>query len=173
MKISPKIGLWLISVLWVGGIAFLWAKNEYELTHGTEIVLKTAPIDPRDLFRGDYVTLRYEISELNLDSLGRSDLYLTRNSTVFVSLTEKNGYWEASRVQTKMPEQGVFLRGRVVRAIDRIVDVKYGIESYFVPEGKGKEIEKQHAAGNLKVLVSVSPYGKGKLKGLKYDEDGP
>lgn len=172
MRISPKLGLWLTTIIWAGVIAFLWAKNEYELNHGTEIVLKTAPVDPRDLFRGDYVTLHYEISTLNLDSLGQSDLYLGRNSTVFVSLIEKNGYWEATQAQTKMPKQGVFLRGRVTRTFDRSVEINYGIESYFVPEGQGKEIEKQYAAGNLKVVVSVSLYGKGKLKGLKYDEGG-
>ena len=36
--------------------------NEYTLIHGHKLMLKTVPVDPRDLLRGDYVILDYEIS---------------------------------------------------------------------------------------------------------------
>jgi uncharacterized membrane-anchored protein len=34
------------------------------LRDGTEVTLQTRPVDPRDLLRGDYVVLRYDISQL-------------------------------------------------------------------------------------------------------------
>ena len=33
------------------------------LLSGTEIKIKTIPVDPRSLFRGNYARLRYEISQ--------------------------------------------------------------------------------------------------------------
>ncbi len=42
----------------------LIAWNEQALASGTDVTLKTAPVDPVDLFRGRYVTLSYEISAL-------------------------------------------------------------------------------------------------------------
>lgn len=169
-RISPKIGLWITTILWVCVIAGLWAKNEYQLTHGKEILLKTAPVDPRDLFRGDYVVLRYEISSLNLDSLEQDDLYLKRNSVIFVDLAKKNGYWHATKIHTEIPANGIFLRGQVTRVYNKTVEIKYGIESYFVPEGEGKKIEQQYADRKVDVVVAVSPYGQGLLKGLKISE---
>jgi uncharacterized membrane-anchored protein len=35
------------------------------LKSGREITLPVKPVDPRDIFRGDYVTLGYDISSLN------------------------------------------------------------------------------------------------------------
>ena len=39
------------------------------LSQGREIVIRTVPIDPRDLFRGDYVILRYGVSRVSLAGL--------------------------------------------------------------------------------------------------------
>jgi hypothetical protein len=41
----------------------------YILKTGKVIHLRTAPIDPRDIFRGDYVRLNYEISRIAIDDL--------------------------------------------------------------------------------------------------------
>ena len=39
------------------------------LRSGTEVLLKTAPVDPRDLLRGDYVILTYDISTISTTSI--------------------------------------------------------------------------------------------------------
>ena len=39
-------------------------EREFILITGERIRLRTAPIDPRDPFRGDFVRLRYEISSV-------------------------------------------------------------------------------------------------------------
>src|SRR5262245_14089672 len=38
------------------------------LATGEAILLRAAPVDPRDIFRGDYVTLSYEISQPGWDA---------------------------------------------------------------------------------------------------------
>ena len=45
-------------------LALLWIVSGRVslLSSGQEVVLQTVPVDPRDLLRGDYVILRYDIS---------------------------------------------------------------------------------------------------------------
>ena len=45
------------------------------------------------------------------------------------------------------------------------ISVVYGIESYFVPEGKGKDIEKNRGK-DLAVKVSVDKFGNAVIKSL-------
>ena len=49
-------------ILQVMVLAYMAGEREYILKNGKLIHLRTAPVDPRDLFRGDYVRLNYEIS---------------------------------------------------------------------------------------------------------------
>jgi uncharacterized membrane-anchored protein len=56
------IGIGIFWVLIIGG--FIGFK-EFTLRTGEEVLLKTLPVDPRDLFRGDYVILRYDVSRVD------------------------------------------------------------------------------------------------------------
>lgn len=55
------------------------------------------------------------------------------------------------------------------QTIFRQLNVEYGIESYFVEEGKGKAIEAARNARELKVEVSLRRDGKGIITGLILD----
>lgn len=53
-----------------GGLALViavttWsvARKEWLLTHGQELILALAPVDPRSLMQGDYMALRFEVGE--------------------------------------------------------------------------------------------------------------
>ena len=60
------------------------------LTYGTKIILKTQPVDPWDLFRGDYVILNYEISSLDLKTIATAGTKEFKpGDTVYVSLEKK------------------------------------------------------------------------------------
>lgn len=74
------------------------------LRSGTEIRLATAPVDPRDLFRGDYVILNYRISTLEPAALD-GDKAFERNQTVFVRVAPgADGLAEAKGVYLARPE---------------------------------------------------------------------
>ena len=63
---TPKLKRLFIAVI-VVQVVFLLGLVGYResiLTLGRTAVLQTVPVDPRDLFRGEYVVLRYEISTL-------------------------------------------------------------------------------------------------------------
>ena len=47
--------------------------------------------------------------------------------------------------------------------------IKYGIESYFVPEGEGKRLEDLVRERKLQVLVAVGADGEAAIKGLLID----
>ena len=57
-KHLPFIG---VIVFVVGVVGYLIWSKERIVSGGTEVILETRPIDPRDLFRGEYVILRYKI----------------------------------------------------------------------------------------------------------------
>jgi uncharacterized membrane-anchored protein len=63
----------------------LIAWNEVALATGTEVTLRTVPVDPLDLFRGRYVRLSYEISRVPVEpGVGPGD-------TVYVALRPGDG----------------------------------------------------------------------------------
>ena len=86
------------------------------LREGREVTLQTRPVDPRDLLRGDYVVLGYDISQLPAGALAGQPT-AERNPVVFVKLApDANGLYQAvsvhaAPVTVTAPE--VLIRGRV------------------------------------------------------------
>jgi len=128
----------LVLVGWV-------ARLEWALARGATVRVAVLQRDPRDLLRGDYVWLQYPFSEILLSDLpgGR----LEAGDRVWIALAPRDGLWEmtASSVTRAglplAPGQRV-LMGKVsyavyVRSGPERVRVEYGIERYYVPEGKG------------------------------------
>jgi len=220
--------------------------REVWIAKGRKVLLKTVPVDPRDIFRGDYARLRYDISSLDLDSLGCKESFGS-GSKVFVSLKKnEKGVFEPSAVSSKMPVGGIFIAGKskygqrtnskwevslkaedgtvrtfhpqwfygmtkgdsavfcidnqgnvqnsmkesaeypqkcygdgvvavkgaiedVVETKYQILDVEYGIESYFVEEGAGRVIETAPRSKEVTVEVSLNKKGQGLITGLFID----
>ena len=151
----------LLVVLMVGDrIAILRA--------GADVMLQTRPIDPRDFLRGDYVVLGYDISTVSTSVL--KDEALARPGTpIFVKLApNRDGFHEvvsahAAPVEVATPE--VLIRGRVVGG-GRTLQVRYGIERYFVPEGEGRKLENARNQRRLTIVAAVAPTGRAAIKRL-------
>jgi uncharacterized membrane-anchored protein len=138
------------------------------LENGVEVVLKTAPIDPRDLLRGYYVRLAYDISRIDMaklqNPLTKQDLNkgFKRRSLVFVRLRPDNeGYWSPVSLHHQIPTQkgarkgqnkDVFIRGRVsysncpasndeMKTTRCRISIRYGIEKYFTNKKRARELE--------------------------------
>jgi len=120
----------------------LIAYNEIKLATGTDVVLRTEPVDPRDLFRGRYVALRYSISNLPAPGARPGDV-------VYVPLYRVNGHWEGRGAFREPPDDDVtFVRGRFTGN-----GIEYGIESLFVDEDVAPELER--AAGRQELYIDV------------------
>jgi uncharacterized membrane-anchored protein len=151
------------------------------LKSGHEITMPVKPVDPRDLFRGDYVTLGYDISTLNKANAQAGQLAdLSAGSSAFVTLSpEPDGGWTVKDVASAFPSQvadgDVVLKGRVKNAwapangSDKTLNVRYGIETYFVPEGAGRALEGKVRDHKIEAIVAVGSDGTAALKGLVVD----
>lgn len=140
---------------------------------GREVVLKTAPVDPRDLFYGDYVQLHYEIQNLS-DDLWKSDVPLAEyeRHQVYVVLEPCDDVYCATGVYDKKPDisdNQIALKGSFQYYDEylKTINLDYGIERYYVEENKGKEIEQKTA--NAKAVIMIAPWGQMKISELQFD----
>lgn len=184
---NQKKILYLIIVFWLLIFSGFILYKEYTLRTGKEIILKTEPVDPRDLFRGDYVTLNYEISTLELDEVPAEDPYFEYNDRIYLALELENGYGVPKKIYKNPPDDELYIKGTVKELIYdweayedsatteepylKELRIEYGIESYFVPEGRGLEIESQQWTGRegVSVKVVVDKYGNAVIKSLLID----
>ncbi|WP_121609943.1 GDYXXLXY domain-containing protein [Mesobacillus foraminis] len=137
----------------------------YTLLAGEEITLKTVPVDPTDLFRGDYVILQYEAEEIQaqlLEKEVRTKLEKGEsNFEVYVPLKLDEGAHVPTKVSFEKPTSGVYLKGRVQYvtagrdSIEEVAYVEYSLDKYFVEENTGLELEEASASGNLLAKVKV------------------
>ena len=63
-KLRLVIAALVLAVAQIGFLSWFIVARAAVLRDGREVVLKVEPIDPRDLLRGDYVWLRYEVSSV-------------------------------------------------------------------------------------------------------------
>jgi uncharacterized membrane-anchored protein len=178
----PKAVLFGVAILVQCALLVLMVADRMQILRGgTEVTLQTQPVDPRDLLRGDYVVLRYDISQLPAGALAGQPA-AERNPVVFVKLAPNaNGLYEAVSVHAEavpvtVPE--VLIRGRVTygascgsprRAFCDKLAIHYGLESYFVPEGEGKKLEQARNQQKLRIVAAVLPSGRAAIKRLLLD----
>ncbi len=175
----------LVCLLQTGAIAAIIVNRAMLLTHGREIVLNVVPVDPRDLLRGDYVRLNYGISQVPTPLVEAFE-HRGASKTIYVTLERQGqaqtGTWvpvAASPEQPAAPEteNRIVLKGTLdwpwawlasnaAYFNPPALHVKYGIESYFVPENTGGDLEKATRTGAVKAVVSVGRDGAAAIKGL-------
>jgi uncharacterized membrane-anchored protein len=175
----PKIILFGVAgLIQMGAIGVMVFDRAEILRTGTDVLLQTRPIDPRDLLRGDYVVLGYDISSVPAGAL-KDQLSPGRNAAVFVKIApNREGFYvavsvHASPVDVVSPE--VLIRGRAVNGADcsrrfcETLQIRYGIESYFVPEGEGRKLESARNQRKLAIVAAVAPTGRAAIKRLLID----
>ncbi len=108
-NIFIAIGIfWLVII--IGFIGF----KEFTLKTGVEVLLKTAPVDPRDLFRGDYVILRYDVSTIDTAALPSRAADFKVGEKIYALLDIGNDeIGKVVNISKEVPVKGVFLMGIV------------------------------------------------------------
>ncbi|MBY4607202.1 GDYXXLXY domain-containing protein [Rhizobium sp. 9T] len=147
------------------------------LSNGAEVLLKTAPVDPRDFLRGDYVVLNYDISTVPVQTVSGGIPAEPGERTLWVRLKKQaDGFWtvtESSFHALPPQPETVILRsqpfyGGGLAAGDSL-RVEYGIERYYVPEGQGKPLEEARNDGSVAIAVRVSADGRAQIRSLLVD----
>lgn len=117
---------------------FSVVKKENLLKDGKLILLSLAPVDPRSLMQGDYMTLRYSISEnLNVNSLPKRGYCVVK--------LNPQGIAEKVRFQknTTPLNKGEYL---IEYNSPDQWNVNIGAESFFFQEGQAENMRKQNTA---------------------------
>jgi uncharacterized membrane-anchored protein len=145
----------IILLLQIFGLISLYAYHLHIEETGKTYLLRAEPVDPRDLLSGDYVALQYTIGTLP-DRFHISGF----NVPIYVTLQLTGTVWEIGDVNEAPPTGDVpYLKGRALGG-----QISYGIERYYVPEGKGK-----HVPRDLYAEIVILPGGTAQLKKLYSD----
>lgn len=132
---------------------FSISKKEELLKDGKLILLALAPVDPRSLMQGDYMSLRYSLSEdLHSESLPKRGYCVVK--------LDKNGVAQRQRFQknTTPLKDGEYL---INYTSSDTWNVNIGAESFFFQEGQAEKYE------NAKYgAVKVDKEGNSLLIGL-------
>lgn len=165
---KPPLKALIITIIWI--IAFfgvvIWIQ-EYTLYTGEEIYLETAPVDPRDLLRWDYVTLRYAFEN---DEIVEN--YILQNNIqdgdeLYISfIKDTNKLWTVSWVWETKPDSWIFIKVKMQEQSWWRESLETWIWKYFVPQWTGREIER--IRWDMTVLVKVDTYGTAKIVDIYY-----
>lgn len=185
----------LVAIAQIAVLANIVIARQNHINNGHEVVLNVIPVDPRDLFRGDYVILGYDITNIDAGVLKSGDDVMALNSgdTIYVALARgADGVSKPIALAASMQDAAMQASANSDTAVIRgtisyrntVTDtsrpgqpsapapqfnVHYGIESYFVPEGTGRELEAKVRTANVRALVALDKGGVAALKGLEVD----
>lgn len=181
-RLTTRAGaLAAVAALQLAVLGFMVADRVRIVKTGREIVLPIVPVDPRDLFKGDYVRLGYPIS--TIPATARKGEGLDDAKEAFVTIEQgADQSWSVVEIDKTYPKttaaNQVVLHARQASrwGSNGWRSVRYGIERYYVPEGKGGDLEKLAREKKLAVMVAVDKRGNAVITGLSsegkrvYDE---
>jgi uncharacterized membrane-anchored protein len=140
---------------------------EADLAFGEEIRLRTQPLDPLDIFRGNYVVLRYEISSLQVVRGVR------KGEPLCADLFEQSsGVYSARFAYPLRPTEGKTICGHARNDVrdGGTAEIEYGIETYYASADRAREIEASIARGQTYVVIDLDDDGSARIERLEFDE---
>ena len=147
----------------------LAALAEADLAFGQEIRLRARPVDPLDVFRGNYVVLTYDISNLQT-------LYGARQGQRLCAdlFQTGDGVYSARYAYDAPPRNGKEICGsaRSDARGGESVAIEYGIETYYANAERAQEIESAMASGQLYDVVDLDDDGSARIEKLEVEGGG-
>ena len=165
----------LVAISQLGVLGYIVVGRVAHLKNGREITLPIIPVDPRDLFKGDYVRLGYTVANLKRDALEGQPP--GRGQPAFVTIDQQSdGTWTVIRITARYPDK-LTASQAVLRAHHHSggawdhwpLSARYGIERNYVPEGKGPALEQLARDKKLAANVALDRNGNAAIKGLSAD----
>ncbi len=170
-----RFGIAIVALVIAQSLILAWiiAGRVMILRSPDVVTLQSEPVDPRDLFRGDYVTLNYGIANLSFIEMN-GDMKWQDGDMIYVELTPAKDTWRAVAAfhVPVLPALGnKLIRGRIDYHDEtrNVARVDYGIERYYVPQGEGRALEDQRNERALSVDVALAGNGEAAIKGIRID----
>lgn len=171
----------IASTMQTGILSAMIHEGNTILEDGTPITLRTRPVDPRDLLRGEYVILSYDISLVESSMIAGPWPETAGDAALYLEMApESDGTWRPIIASFNPLVTG---RGNVMlRSLPFHFDpagqkpstlrVEYGLERYYVPEGQGPELEKARNDSRILVEARVMPDGTARISSLRVEPEG-
>ncbi len=145
--------IWIAAAFVFGSFYYMVAQKEAQLRNGQTVYLALAPVDPRSLLQGDYMALRYQITnKINEDPIASAQAEQPVPHTAILTLDAHHVGTFARYDDGRPLATGEFRlkfhrrdRGNVI-----------GAESFFIPEGSGTRFAAA-AYGELKLAADGTP----------------
>lgn len=162
----------IVTVMLVSAMMPLWT--------GQEVTVMARAVDPRDLMRGDYVALDYDLSRIlpqRLKTDLQSGVQLRYGQELYVTLDLTDSAAVATGIYQTRPSQGLFIRGRssypqmVPSTNDTSrfsgINITYGIEEYYTDSETAQKLEGElRMGGTLPVHLKIDTDGNARIYAL-------
>ncbi|MCS7019716.1 MAG: GDYXXLXY domain-containing protein [Cytophagales bacterium] len=156
----------------------MFLKAYYPLWIGQEVVLPVVPQDPRDMFRGNYVSLNYAFSTIRLDTFPNNlqkDKTYHFGDALYVQLKKQGQLHLPTGLYEKCPEGSLCLRVTPTYAYTHTtysnIYLQAGIESYFTNREQAEKLEQftSSTSGDsvrIYVAAKIAPNGTARISKL-------
>ena len=168
----------ILALVQIGFLSWIIAGRAAILRNGKEVLLKIEPVDPRDLLRGDYIILGYEISRLPVKLIANipAGQSTSDNTPIVVRLKPgADGYWHAVTAwfgKAPMPPASdeADIVGQVAPGWtldpESTITPQYGIDRFYLPEGQGMAIQNDMRVRPFGVRIALAANGEAQIKAL-------
>lgn len=176
--LRPFAAAILVAALMTAILGYQIERRAGILRDGAEVLLQTTPVDPRDLLRGDYVVLAYDVSTVPVAKVSGARPMKAGRVVLWVRLAPNEaGLWgmtEASFAELAPMAGTVVMKSLPFEPTgyegeDGSHRVDYGIERFYVPEGEGLEIEAARNDSKVTIAVRVGDDGTAQVRTLFID----
>lgn len=125
-------------------------QHERVLQEGEVFKFRTAPIDPRDPFRGEYVVLTFEASNGEWSNphqvsatVADQNLWVDQTSYASLAVSDTSGYAVITALSLEPPASGAYIAIEHWGAVGSVVNrVELPFDRFYLEEGDGAKTEK-------------------------------
>ncbi|MBZ9927734.1 GDYXXLXY domain-containing protein [Mesorhizobium sp. BR1-1-4] len=169
----------VLALVQLGFLSWILASRAAILRNGKEVLLKIQPVDPRDLLRGDYIVLGYDISRIPVKMMANiaSDKQSSDDTSIVVRLKKgADGYWTPTAAwfgtaPTPAAADEADISGHVAAGWDlrgegMTIAPDYGIERFYLPEGEGMAIQSDMRVRPFGIKLALAADGTAQIKAL-------
>ncbi|MER8909176.1 GDYXXLXY domain-containing protein [Mesorhizobium sp. M0323] len=169
----------VLALVQIGFLSWIIAGRAAILRDGKQVLLKVEPIDPRDLLRGDYILLGYDISRIPVKLIGNipAGKLSSEETSIVVRLKQgADGYWGPTAAwfgQAPAPAAsdeadivGHVSEGWNIGQGATTIAPEYGIERFYLPEGEGMAIQNDMRVRPFGIRVAIAANGTAQIKAL-------
>ena len=167
----------VLALAQIGFLSWIIVGRAAVLRDGSEVIFLVKPIDPRDLLRGDFIRLDYDISRIPASIIENAPAgdFDTRDGAIYVRVARgADTFWHArsaslyARSAKPLAPDEVELRGKIEAGTtvgpNSTVYAEYGLERFYLPEGTGMAIQNDMNVRPFAVKVAVASDGTPQIK---------